>query len=72
MVAQLRFGAEVEKIPRGLPEVGPLFPYHTERNHQGLGNEIIQPEFAEFPDSGTIRSRQGLGVLLRYYYREAA
>ncbi len=46
--------------------------YHTERNHQGLENKIIQPEFAEFPDSGTIRSRQRLGGLLRYYYREAA
>ncbi len=46
--------------------------YHTERNHQGLGNKIIQPEFAEFPDGGTIRSRQRLGGLLRYYYREAA
>jgi hypothetical protein len=67
VAARVRFVAEVEKILRGLPEVGPLFPYHTERNYQGLGNEIIQPEFAEFPDSGTIRSRQRLGVLLRYY-----
>jgi len=46
--------------------------YHTERNHQGLENKIIRPEFAEFPDMGTIRSRQRLGGLLRYYYREAA
>ena len=40
--------------------------YHTERNPQGLGNKIIQPEFAEFPEIGTIRSRQRLGALLRY------
>ena len=46
--------------------------YHTERNHQGLENKIIHPEFPEFPDVGTIRSRQRLGGLLRYYYREAA
>ena len=46
--------------------------YHTERNHQGLENKIIRPEFTEFPDIGTIRSRQRLGGLLRYYYREAA
>ena len=46
--------------------------YHRERNHQALENKIIQPEFAEFPDSGTIRSRKRLGGLLRYYYREAA
>ena len=46
--------------------------YHTERNHQGLENKIIQPDFAEFPDSGPIHSRQRLGGLLRYYYRKAA
>jgi putative transposase len=48
------------------------FHYHTERNHQGLENKIIQPDFAEFPNSGLIRCRQRLGGLLRYYYREAA
>ena len=46
--------------------------YHAERNHQGLGNKIIQPEFAEFPNEGDINSRNRLGGLLRYYYREAA
>jgi hypothetical protein len=46
--------------------------YHRERNHQGLENRIIQPEFAKLPDGGTIRSRQRLGGLLRYYYREGA
>lgn len=45
--------------------------YHTERNHEGLENKIIQPEFEEFADIGAIRSRQRLGGLLRYY-REAA
>ncbi len=46
--------------------------YHQERNHQGLDNQIIRPEFAEFPQTGTIRSRRRLGGLLRYYYRDAA
>ena len=46
--------------------------YHAQRNHQGLENKIIRPEFAQFPDIGAIRSRQRLGGLLRYYYREAA
>lgn len=46
--------------------------YHSERNHQGLENKIIRPEFRDFPDVGNIRSRQRLGGLLRYYYREAA
>ena len=46
--------------------------YHAERNHQGLGNKIIRPEFSEFPNAGPINSRKRLGGLLRYYYREAA
>jgi len=46
--------------------------YHTERNHQGLENRIIRPEFEEFPNTGTVHSRQRLGGLLRYYFREAA
>jgi hypothetical protein len=49
-----------------------VFHYHTERNHQGLENKIIQPGFARLPTKGTIHCRKRLGVLLRYYYREAA
>jgi len=68
-VEQMIFFGE-SALHRALAEF-PLH-YHTERNHQGLQNKIIQPEFPEFPDVGTIRSRQRLGGLLRYYYREAA
>jgi transposase InsO family protein len=46
--------------------------YHAERNHQGLENKIIQPEFLVFPDEGEVVCRKRLGGLLRYYYREAA
>jgi transposase InsO family protein len=46
--------------------------YHGERNHQGLGNKIIQPKFAPFPSEGAVNCRKRLGGLLRYYYREAA
>jgi transposase InsO family protein len=49
-----------------------VFHYHAERNHQGLGNKIIRPEFAEFPNEGAIICRKRLGGLLRYYYRAAA
>ncbi len=45
--------------------------YHRERNHQGLENKIIQPEFP-LPTQGAIHCRKRLGGLLRYYYREAA
>ena len=46
--------------------------YHIERNHQSLGNKIIEPEMPAFPTSGQIRCRRRLGGMLRYYYREAA
>src|SRR5436309_6317022 len=44
--------------------------YHRERNHQGLGNELITPETR--PLRGTrVRCRKRLGGLLRYYHRAA-
>ena len=44
--------------------------YHLERNHQGLGNELIVPETR--PLRGTrVRCRERLGGLLRYYHRAA-
>jgi len=46
--------------------------YHTERNHQGLENNII--DFREESDSlkGPVQCRERLGGMLRYYYRDAA
>jgi len=49
-----------------------LLHYHQERNHQGLENQIIRPEFNSFPRQGAINCRKRLGGILRYYYREAA
>jgi putative transposase len=46
--------------------------YHTEKNHQGLGNKIIRPNSAEFPRAGEVLCRERLGGMLRYYYRQAA
>ena len=44
--------------------------YHGERNHQGLGNELITPAVAVA--GGTrVRCRDRLGGLLRYYHRAA-
>jgi len=43
---------------------------HGERNHQGLGNEVITPGAAGA--GGTqVRCRDRLGGLLRYYHRAA-
>jgi len=36
--------------------------HHTERNHQGLGNRLLDP----------IQHRERLGGILNFYYREAA
>jgi hypothetical protein len=33
--------------------------YPAERNHQGLGNKIIRPEFAEFPNEGPLTLASG-------------
>ena len=46
--------------------------YHAERNHQGLGNALIDPGDTVGAVAGKIRSEQRLGGMLRYYYREAA
>jgi putative transposase len=46
--------------------------YHRERNHQGLGNRLIEP-LAEQPNhDGPIACRERLGGLLNYYHRPAA
>jgi len=44
-----------------------------ERNHQGLGNRLIEPIAANInAGKGRIRRRQRVGGMLNYYYREAA
>ena len=49
--------------------------YRTERNHQGLANELI--ELIELSDNvgavaGKIARRQRLSSMLRYYHRRAS
>ena len=44
--------------------------YHFERNHQGLGNELIERQAGEA--HGRVECRERLGGVLRYYYRRAA
>jgi putative transposase len=46
--------------------------YHTERNHQGLDNQLIQKLRDDAPTKGNVECRERLGGLLRYYYRPAA
>src|SRR5262249_14918382 len=47
-----------------------LAHYLGERNHQGLNNELIDPN--PITSCGSVRRRQRLGGTLSYYYRAAA
>ena len=44
--------------------------YHRERNHQGLGNALIE-DCTHRPTGTRIRRRPRLGGLLNYYERAA-
>jgi len=46
--------------------------YHSERNHQGLGNELIEPVHGAGVVAGRIECRERLGGTLKYYHRRAA
>jgi putative transposase len=46
-------------------------PYHRERNHQGLANELIEQPLAQRV-AGSVRRRQRVGGILNFYYRSAA
>ena len=49
-----------------------LVYYHHERNHQGLGNRLIDPQEQVGATDGSVECRERLGGLLRYYYRQVA
>ena len=49
-----------------------LTHYHTERNHQGLANQLIAREGNVGCRTGPVVRRERLGGLLNYYHREAA
>ena len=46
--------------------------YHQERNHQGLGNRLIEESKKTQYEHHGIECRQRLGGLLKFYYRSAA
>ena len=45
--------------------------YHSERNHQGLGNRLIEPPTGQTAE-GTPERRERLGGMLNFYHRQAA
>ncbi|HEX7451747.1 MAG TPA: integrase core domain-containing protein [Polyangiaceae bacterium] len=46
--------------------------YHAERNHQGLGNNLIEPSNDNSAMTGRVLRRKRIGGLLNFYYRTAA
>ena len=45
--------------------------YHAERNHQGLNNQLIEPDKSPCSDVDTIQCRERLGGMLKSYRRAA-
>jgi transposase InsO family protein len=46
--------------------------YHSERNHQGLNNELIEKPSDEPNMDGSVECQERPGGVLKYYYRRAA
>jgi putative transposase len=46
--------------------------YHSERNHQGIGNQIIESRSEFRWTIGAIQCSERLGGMLKYYHRQAA
>jgi transposase InsO family protein len=46
--------------------------YHLERNHQGLGNDLIEDTPGPANTNGRVERRERLGGVLNFYHREAA
>ncbi len=46
--------------------------YHAERNHQGIGNRLIEGRHDGAENAGPIESRTRVGGMLKYYHRVAA
>ncbi len=59
-----------ESLRRGINSY--LAHFHQERNHQGLGNRLIDAEDSVGKSTGEVCCRERLGGMLRYYYRQAA
>jgi putative transposase len=49
-----------------------LIHYHRERNHQGIGNNLVITNEDMKRKKGAIYRKERLGGLLNYYYRRAA
>ena len=46
--------------------------YHVERNHQGLGNRLIEERLGVINMDSAVERHERLGGILNYYERRAA
>ena len=46
--------------------------YHSERNHQGIDNKLIEPDESTDSTEGDVTCHERLGGMLKYYHRQAA
>ena len=46
--------------------------YHAERNHQGLGDQLIRAEQASIPSDQPVERRTRPGGMLSFYHHAAA
>jgi putative transposase len=49
-----------------------LTHYNSERNHQGLGNQLLISSVGMAEPCVAVKRRERLGGMLSYYHREAA
>jgi hypothetical protein len=46
--------------------------YLAERNHQGVGNQLLEPSNVVAFSTGPVERRERLGGMLSFYHRDAA
>jgi hypothetical protein len=61
---------ERQSLRRALREY--VSHYQTERNHQRVGNRLLEPLSNVGSANDPIHCRERLGGMLNFYYREAA
>ena len=61
---------DTQSLRRALREY--VAHFHRERNHQGVGNQLLQPIATVSSTDEPIQWRERLGGMLNFYYREAA